>query len=526
MDTMWDLGNLWAEVSKNTSMAAGSSSSMVASPSSYLSVMNEIHVLLVDHDSDGLTHTAKLLESCQYRVTHVEYASSAITMLTNGKVKYDIVMANVNSPDLHGFKLVQDAAKMNIPVIFMSIDDNAFMALRAVEFGAFLYMKKPATKEMMSFLWQYVTRERMKLMPPNNFINNNINNVRGVEIREVVHHTDYQNPNNNIVYGNNMMMNNMVVMNDKGNATAIMDMPGIVNGVLVDNQDIYDSEERMLMISNNNRVKRKVCTEWTQELHEKFMEAVEELGDGRCFPKEILELMKVPGLTRMQVASHLQKCRNDNWRSPQQRKASLAVQAVSTDSGGTGYKPRRFGSMPKLGKTGVAPSSHRMIQDGGPHGSKTLAESEIVIESQVENTVNMGSVVMAGDGTPHHHYGGSSSVNAGSGGGVPAPPPPAGAGMLIYSTNPRHPSDDFFSFDHDMDCLIQNFAGNNLAAGSTPVNDVADTSVYHYEDPVYNQHHEQNCNNVAAAVNVESGGAQWNSDTSNFESDDSGNRGN
>lgn len=51
---MWDLGNFWGE-GKSTPM------------SSYLGVMHEIHVLLVDHDADGLLNTSKMLEMCQYR---------------------------------------------------------------------------------------------------------------------------------------------------------------------------------------------------------------------------------------------------------------------------------------------------------------------------------------------------------------------------------------------------------------------------------------------------------------------------
>lgn len=56
---MWDLGNLWGEGSKSS----------VAPPmaSSYLAVMHEIHVLLVDHEPESLMTTGRDLECCQYR---------------------------------------------------------------------------------------------------------------------------------------------------------------------------------------------------------------------------------------------------------------------------------------------------------------------------------------------------------------------------------------------------------------------------------------------------------------------------
>uniref|UniRef100_A0A5B7ATR7 Putative two-component response regulator-like APRR2 n=1 Tax=Davidia involucrata TaxID=16924 RepID=A0A5B7ATR7_DAVIN len=56
-----------------------------------------------------------------------------------------------------------------------------------------------------------------------------------------------------------------------------------------------------------NRKKMKV--DWTPELHKKFVQAVEQLGVDQAIPSRILELMKVEGLTRHNVASHLQKYR-------------------------------------------------------------------------------------------------------------------------------------------------------------------------------------------------------------------------
>ncbi|MBA0737141.1 hypothetical protein Gogos_010617 [Gossypium gossypioides] len=49
--------------------------------------------------------------------------------------------------------------------------------------------------------------------------------------------------------------------------------------------------------------------DWTTELHKKFVQAVDQLGIDQAIPSRILELMKVEGLTRHNVASHLQKYR-------------------------------------------------------------------------------------------------------------------------------------------------------------------------------------------------------------------------
>ncbi|KAK4424853.1 Two-component response regulator ORR26 [Sesamum alatum] len=114
----------------------------------------------------------------------------------------------------------------------------------------------------------------------------------------------------------------------------------------IDNEDEETSPEH----HDVAKFRKKVWTEWTQELHEKFMDAVRKLGEGRCYPREILELMNVPGLTRMQVASHLQKCRRGTWQSPNERKSKIAMPKMTSPHTSNRAKPRRFGSMPHIGQ--------------------------------------------------------------------------------------------------------------------------------------------------------------------------------
>ncbi|XP_010275320.1 PREDICTED: two-component response regulator-like APRR2 isoform X2 [Nelumbo nucifera] len=73
----------------------------------------------------------------------------------------------------------------------------------------------------------------------------------------------------------------------------------------------------------NKASKKKMKVDWTPELHKRFVQAVEQLGINQAIPSRILELMKVEGLTRHNVASHLQKYRmhrrhiapkEDDWR--------------------------------------------------------------------------------------------------------------------------------------------------------------------------------------------------------------------
>lgn len=57
------------------------------------------------------------------------------------------------------------------------------------------------------------------------------------------------------------------------------------------------------------RVQKKQRLVWSADLHARFMQAVNTLGIERAVPKTILQIMNVDGMTRENVASHLQKYR-------------------------------------------------------------------------------------------------------------------------------------------------------------------------------------------------------------------------
>ncbi|KAK9154338.1 hypothetical protein Sjap_001818 [Stephania japonica] len=116
---------------------------------------------------------------------------------------------------------------------------------------------------------------------------------------------------------------------------------------------------------------------WTPQLHKRFVDVVAHLGIKNAVPKTIMQLMNVEGLTRENVASHLQKYRlylkrmqglsNEGPSSSDQLFASTPVpQSLhESGSGGQGHMPMPMPmpmptppQMMHMPVIGVPPPSH------------------------------------------------------------------------------------------------------------------------------------------------------------------------
>ncbi|XP_054786899.1 two-component response regulator ARR2-like [Prosopis cineraria] len=233
-----------------------------------------LRVLVVDDDPTCLMILEKMLRTCLYEVTKCNRAEIALSLLRENKNGFDIVISDVHMPDMDGFKLLEHIGlEMDLPVIMMSADDGKNVVMKGVTHGACDYLIKPVRIEALKNIWQHVIRKRK-------------NEWKDLEQSGSAEEGDQkQKPTDEADYSSSANEGNW--RNTKKRR-----------------DEDEDAEER-----DDSSTLKKPRVVWSVELHQQFVAAVNQLGIDKAVPKKILELMNVPGLTRENVASHLQKYR-------------------------------------------------------------------------------------------------------------------------------------------------------------------------------------------------------------------------
>ncbi|XP_022899654.1 transcription factor MYBC1-like [Olea europaea var. sylvestris] len=129
---------------------------------------------------------------------------------------------------------------------------------------------------------------------------------------------------------------------------------------------------------------------WTPQLHKRFVDAVAHLGIKNAVPKTIMQLMSVDGLTRENVASHLQKYRLYLKR----------MQGISSNgSGGVGGSNVSVDPTDHLFASSPVPA--HFLHPGRPNTDHFLPFMPVATMQQQHQ---MAAVVGSGPGPgPHHH---------------------------------------------------------------------------------------------------------------------------
>ena len=101
-------------------------------------------ILIVDDDKVSL-YTAKTVLSEHYRVITLTRGSQALTYLD--KNVCDLILLDINMPEMDGFEVYSKIRGKNgcadIPIIFLTSDNDASTETRCFETGAIDFIAKP-----------------------------------------------------------------------------------------------------------------------------------------------------------------------------------------------------------------------------------------------------------------------------------------------------------------------------------------------------------------------------------------------
>ncbi|BAT76208.1 hypothetical protein VIGAN_01418100, partial [Vigna angularis var. angularis] len=116
-----------------------------------------LRVLAVDDDRTYLTVLENLLRKCQYNVTATTQSVKALEMLRKNRNEFDLVISDVNMPEMDGFKLLQQVGlETDLPVIMLSGYGDKERVMKGVIYGACDFLTKPVRIQELQNIWQHV----------------------------------------------------------------------------------------------------------------------------------------------------------------------------------------------------------------------------------------------------------------------------------------------------------------------------------------------------------------------------------
>ena len=112
-------------------------------------IKDKISILVVEDDQDSRKLVTRFLENYGYTVTPAEDGVSALLQL--GKQRFNLIISDVNMPNLDGFKLLEMKGQKGIetPVIFLTSRSDPEDMDRGLGLGAVDYITKPTKKEIL-----------------------------------------------------------------------------------------------------------------------------------------------------------------------------------------------------------------------------------------------------------------------------------------------------------------------------------------------------------------------------------------
>ena len=134
-----------------------------------------MNLLIVEDDITIRQGLKFYLEQENFNVISVEFAGDAIKTINNNHI--DLILLDVNLPDMDGFELFKEIKKIkDIPIIFLTANDLEVSVVRGLDMGADDYITKPFKAR------ELVSRIKNVLRRVNNNQDNNLIKMRDIVI--------------------------------------------------------------------------------------------------------------------------------------------------------------------------------------------------------------------------------------------------------------------------------------------------------------------------------------------------------
>src|SRR5574344_1743394 len=102
------------------------------------------HILIVDDNKENLTAARHVLSDI-YKVTAVTMGMQALKFLENNRA--DLILLDINMPEMDGFEVMKRIRStpemLDIPIIFLTADNDAETESKCLECGAVDFIAKP-----------------------------------------------------------------------------------------------------------------------------------------------------------------------------------------------------------------------------------------------------------------------------------------------------------------------------------------------------------------------------------------------
>ncbi|CAL5438192.1 unnamed protein product [Camellia sinensis] len=219
-------------------------------------------------------------------LTTTNQAKMALEMLRENRNGFDLVISDVLMPDMDGFKHLELVGlEWTCLSLVLSINDDPKLVMEGITHGACDYLVKPVRIEELRNTWQHVIRRKK-------FESKNQNKS---STQDKAHQGNGEGGEGGPT------------------TTGNSDQNGKLNRKRKDEEEEGEENENDNDDASSQKKPRVV---WSIELQGKFVAVVNQLGIERAVPKRILDLMNVEGITRENVASHLQSGMLGRLNSP------------------------------------------------------------------------------------------------------------------------------------------------------------------------------------------------------------------